>query len=237
MKDETMDNQQGNVLERIGYSVGLILGDGCLYSDPLNGDYRVTITLQDKECLERVVRELGEASRPIKRHWKAAAWELTYYSKVMCQGWRELTDNKTVVPYYYALEEASKEARLDVIAGLLDSDGSIKQRFVKENWNYELAFYNGEFKIVDAFTGLLKLCGIRVTRVRQYTTQSGRPGYDVGIVLKDFVEGGGYFHCQRKQERLENYKQRITGRWSAEHRRPSETKPVEPREGCDIVHT
>lgn len=211
-----MDNQQGNVLDNIAYSVGFLLGDGCLFANPYNGDYRVQWATMDVECLERVKEEVA-TERPIKPIAGKNCSLLSIYSKEVWQQWVDLTEFKKVVPAYY-LQEASPEVALDVIAGMLDSDGSIKERKVKkpskklgtkEYWVYELRFYNNEIELINGFCRLCKIAHVRTTNIREYVTQSGRIGYDVGVVLRDFAVRGGYFHCKRKQQRLDDYRANI----------------------------
>lgn len=221
-----MDNQQRNVLDDIAYSVGFLLGDGCLYADPFNGDYRIQWATMDVECLERIKAEM-ETDRPISPIPGKNASLLSIYCHEMWRAFVDMTGYKKLVPEYYF--DSDKEVVLDVIAGMLDSDGSIKERKIqhdlktgsKEYWNYALEFYNNEPGLIHGFTKLCKIAGIRTNNVRQYTTQSGKIGYSVSVVLRDFVKHGGYFHCKRKQARLDRFKERILKQPT--HR--SETKP------------
>lgn len=234
-----MDNQQGNVLDRIGYSIGYLLGDGNLYADPYKGDYRVSFASGDLDCLQRVEAEVGTGGKFVVLD-RARCCTLTYYSKALWQAMVDLTAFKKEVPLYY-LQDAEKVVMLDVLAGLIDSDGSMRKRKPKgrNTLQFQLNFYNNELGIIEGFRRLCKNLGIRTNPLRNYISQSGRVSYDLGVVLKDFAQVGR-LHCKRKQQVLDEYKREVKGRWAPEHHyheRPSETKPAAPCEGDDIVHT
>lgn len=224
-----MDDQQRNVLDDIAYSIGFLLGDGCLYSNPFNGDYRIQWATMDVECLEKIKAEM-ETDRPIKPIAGKNASLLSIHCHEMWRAFVDLTGYKKLVPEYY-FKDCDKDVILDVIAGMLDSDGSVKERKIKHNlksgekeyWNYALEFYNNEPGLIAGFTKLCKLAGIRTNNVRQLVSQSGRIAYSVSVVLRDFVKHGGRLYCKRKQARLDRFCERILKQPT--HR--SETRPPE----------
>lgn len=203
-----MADQQGNVPDKYAYVFGQLLGDGCLFAKPSNGDYRVIFTSGDIECLLKIADVIPQGKlRPYTDGRKAS--ELIFYSKDLWSAMSNCTLMKTRVPAYLLSDESSEATKLDVIAGLIDSDGTVKERPVTGKPGqmvYEMAFYNNEWGIVSDFTLLLKQVGIRTSRVRPYTTQSGVTGYDVGVVLHDFAKKG-VLYCKRKRERLERYRE------------------------------
>jgi hypothetical protein len=224
-----MDNPQRNVtdLDSIAYSVGFMLGDGCLYANPSKGDYRIQWASMDTECLEKIKQQVN-TDRPITQIKGKNCGLLSIHSKEYWQFWVDVTAFKKKVPEYY-LTEAPIDVVLEVIAGLMDSDGSIQQKNTKHQLKigqkiykgFSAHFYNNEPEIVTGFVRLCKRAGIRITRVRQYTTQSGVIGYDVNINISDLCDAVT-LHCDRKEARLREYDS-ITHR--PNRRRRSETRP------------
>jgi len=138
----------------------------------------------------------GNSKRPVHRiAWlDADFFELMYYA----------TNDKGKLPDY--IWEASYEARLEMLAGLMDTDGSVIliKNFV--NPTYMLS-YGGVKPFVQYVPALFDRCNIRVGKV---STDRGRkahyqPYTRFSPSIGSAVKHGFYFRCSRKMERIREY--------------------------------
>lgn len=112
------------------YFVGALLGDGSIYATP-----GVTIAECDPEILQEVRRQADKYSLRVMPHTDTPQSSIRHNISGVCHHpnplttdlkkigiWGSVTENK-FIPHQY--KTASREARLQLLAGILDTDGSL----------------------------------------------------------------------------------------------------------------
>jgi intein/homing endonuclease len=129
------------------------------------------------------------------------------------------TEFKQVIPQVFF--SAPRGVQLEVIAGLMDSDGCCEEGKYGGSWRYKVVFSNSKLEIVKGLAGLMRLCGCRIGVLKSNIEYTGKPQYRISPNIYDFAQNC-YFRCKRKQERLERFK---------ELRCASETSSTAPSRG------
>jgi len=201
-----MDNQQ-EVFDSLAYSVGFLLGDGYFYCAQSRGSYQLRAEKPDVECLERVSRQMdqvfGNPGRIVERRRKGSA---PIYSLIICcrdaHDWlfTNTSARKEVPPYYLS---ASADVKREVLAGLMDSDGS-----AEKNREYiTVRFVNTNLDLINFVAGTAKFLGIRHGKKMNQEVGNYKVLHRVTLNTKDFAEKA-YFHSVRKDRRLDHYRSR-----------------------------
>jgi len=244
MKDWTISSERllDKVVEMTAYSIGAFLGDGSFRFVPGSGNgscYVTEVTTMDKEVPERVAKEVNDSfetnykimERKTPKGTKMYIFRA--YKKVVQEYFRLMTDNRHSVPK--EILEGSRQVKLDFLAGIFDTDGSVK---FTETWNgsrtkknprWQLGFTNTVPEMVMGVGALLHGLGVKVGKFHIVPRGGYRTQYAIYPNIKDFIKAGCYFQASRKEKRLHDYLNHVLG---------SETMHTAPvTSGDDIVQS
>jgi DNA-binding transcriptional regulator WhiA len=207
---------QGNkkMNKNLAYLIGVFLGDGSIS----NGTGGKTFSLQviDKDFAENTVECLRKLSsnsvRIVEMNRRTVANKIVYAvylsDVIFCNKLLEITNQRKNLPINFNSWE--KEMQLELIAGLLDSEGYVSMT--------RFHIYNNR-KVFDMKIGIgaidiwiyelyqfLKEKGIKIGMITRENLKSGKVFAKFIFNKKSFIENGFYFKIFRKQQRIENYK-------------------------------
>lgn len=200
-----MDNQQVK-LYRMAYTVGFFLGDGTLYCAQSRGSYQVRFEKADVECMHKVSnqceKEFGNPGKLSVRNRGG----LDSHSLIICcralHDWLMVhTHARTLFPSEFY--SAPLEVRQEVLAGLMDSDGSAE---LAKTGYVTVRFTNTNLELINGVRGLARTLGITCGDVIP-DYRAARTGYRMTLNTQAFAEKA-YFHIPRKQARLASYLQK-----------------------------
>lgn len=166
------------------YTLGAILGDGCIRQRG------VKFSTEDPEILNRILAETGATATS---HHRPADYGIVFKDRAdnpISSGLRALglsgrgSHDKFIPEVYLA---ASVEQRLDLLRGLMDTDGHITVSRTGEYVTVSLRMAEGVVDLVRSLGGR--------TRVREYQNEFG-PCYRVQVTL-----GVNPFYLPRKASR------------------------------------
>jgi len=213
-----MDNQQGNllynleqVIEPMAYTIGALLGDGSvklhisISNSKMIKTYAVVLSNMDKECVERVC---GEINRFCNTHYTIKEYKNPNNTTM----YRLAINNEDIYTFfsYFILDKLllvdeifrmNRQAKLDFIAGLFDTDGTI----AKCSGYYRLG-YAARFKtLVEDVARLLQKMGVKTGKVYEQVSGYGTTMYVIKPNIRSFIDAGCYFYIPRKAQRLYDY--------------------------------
>jgi hypothetical protein len=219
MKDVTMDNHAGKcydddeklVYDAFAYVFGFFLGDGSLVCKKGTSAREVRFGKPDVECLQKVVDTimLGFGKKPSV--WTERLKSGLDFHRVSFCSTRVFdflainTGHRSYVPEYYFT--ASKPIQKELIAGLMDSDGSVNKTESEGYPRWQLQFTSTSERLVSDIRGLLSMQKVRVNGVVRVDTPR-KVAYHVRPNLLDFAKNC-YFCCKRKQDRVIDYMRHV----------------------------
>jgi intein/homing endonuclease len=207
-----MGNQHGNIEElyyHCAYAFGFVLGDGCLsYYEPRNA-YSLRFGCGDTECLERVMLQIldvfpGKAMCPGQDNRGRKYYDIQIAGREVFDFFAGPTQWKQVIPQEFF--SAPKEVQQELVAGLMDSDGCCEEYQQNGYWKYKVVFSNNKLELIKGLAGLWRLLGVSAGKLKETIEYTGKPQYRLSPNIYDFAREC-YFHCKRKQERIERFKQ------------------------------
>jgi len=236
-----MDNQQGNIQwKNIAYSIGVFLGDGHAGCYPVwrkksaRLRYVIGIASMDQEPVEKFKDQVNNFFKTNYKIWSffnkhgTLRHRIMTYQRSIFDFFTINTDNRWYIPpEIFRADDISKK---EMIAGLLDTDGSIAKSNRGKNkapvWT--MSFSNNKLSLTNGLLKLLKMNKIKTGKIswdkREYVTGEH---HSVSINLKSFVDSDCYLYNQRKLKKLKSYIDQVC---------PSETKCAAPIiMGDDIV--
>ena len=226
---ETISREDLNWWNQLSYFFGVWLGDGHYIWNPIKPCYQIGFVTMDREILIKMQVEVESSVKGLK----ASMWEETspngtkLYRVVYCN--KNFTDfvcrataYKQSLPFY--TWSTSKESRLNLLSGLMDTDGTIvvqKEPNCRAGFFYTLKF-SGTKGFVREFPDLCRLVGIRVTSEKLETHENPNHAdrWIFNLSLPSTVDNGFKFNCKRKQARLDDYLEKRKTRY---RKVPSET--------------
>lgn len=206
-------------LSLVAYSIGAFMGDG--YSRynamPLGKGswYTTGVECMDRDIIERVQREFyivsGKEYSIQTRLLKTGTrmYFVRAASKTVFDFYNWFTTVKQLVPDEFF--RAADEAKRDFIAGLFDTDGSVK---VTETWNgnrtaknprWQLGFSSTVKAVAEGVASLLRLLGVKPGSIKETARGPYRTIYTMQPNMRSFIDSGCYFHCGRKAKRIQDY--------------------------------
>lgn len=221
-------SSENNWFYQLAYSVGFFLGDGSLSATPFvstkNGKTYfhndVVFVCSDLEPIELVTDQLervtGKRSPMTTRILpsKLPHYRVTSHKREIFDFFSVNTAHRSQIPQYYF--SASKDEKLEVIRGMMDSDGHVAEFVDKHDPRYEvkrwmLGFSNTELKLVQGIASLMQSIGIKVGQVTAGKKAGYRDTYIIHPNPRSFVDAGGSFYATRKQAKLTRYVQHVIG--------------------------
>jgi len=199
-------------LEPLSYVFGALLGDGCFHYRNNRKSGELYITSENKEistrCYFSMRDHFGDSIRLGWPHEKITAndvlmHEVWWFNTELMWFMRNATADKSILPEY--IWTAPRECKLAMLAGLMDTDGSIPT----SHSSYMLDFWGTE-KFAEQVPELFRCVGIKVGKISwDCRADKTKIGMRFHPVIKDAVEQGFYFRCRRKQYRLKQYMRRV----------------------------
>lgn len=214
-----MDNQQGNLLDNleqvikpIAYSLGALLGDGTLghYTNVSTvgkkyETHKVAISNMDRECIERVCGEINMFcdtqyfTREYTNNNGTTMFRLSINNIDIYTFFNYFISNKMFVAD--EIFRSDRQTRLDFLAGLFDTDGTITQH----SGYYKVGYAARIKTLVEDVARLLQKLGVKVGKVYEQVSGFGTTMYVIKPNIRSFFEAGCYFYIQRKANRLSDY--------------------------------
>lgn len=200
-----MDNQQRNQeIAELAYTMGLFLGDGCLYFAKSRGSYQVRFENMDLDTLERAAEEVNRAfgkkvaPRVRTRPSRGDIYELIICSRD-CYEWLAFnTRMRSNWPdRFWTLPP---EVLKDILIGLMDADGS-----AEANMQYlTVRLTNTKLDILTGAMAVAKIHGVKFGETVSVDERNPRAAacYRITFNTRDYAQKIG-FYCRRKQERIE----------------------------------
>lgn len=213
---------------KLAYSVGFFLGDGSLYSGPFvssgNGKtyYHndVVFVKSDIEPIKRVQQQLAETfgkeynvqERTLPSGTKH--WSLTAHKRDIFDFFSVNTAMRNEIPQYYF--SAPKEEKLELLRGLMDSDGHCAEFIDNHDPKYSVkrwtvGFSNTKLPIVQGMASIMQGIGIKVGVISPAKKAGYRDCYIIRPNIRSFHDNGMFFYANRKQAKLERYLEHMLG--------------------------
>lgn len=191
-------------LEPLSYFFGAFLGDGYL-SRNNRGNYIVGIECADKDIVIRCYLDITSYFSDLRkgRNYERITAHGTGMYQVRWNGEAfydlilSAVGDKEYFPGY--IWDASREAKLDLLAGLLDTDGHAVK-------NYGYIKLTGGKKFIEHVPVLCATLGIRINAICR--KPGTIPCYDILFDTESMVKAGFSFYLKRKQERLDAFRKR-----------------------------
>ena len=199
-----------SIVEPLSYFIGAWLGDGWVSYNPHRREYSVAIKCMDREIVDRCfidVNSYFSDLRMSKRYTETTkngtelykvAWHNKEFAKlILC-----IMPGKTNFPEY--IWRASNQARLDMLSGLMDTDGTIVQH---SNGGYWHSTFTGTKMFVRQIPDLCRLLKIRInsSNIEKHQNPNHATRLQFNLNLVDMVKAGFRFNCIRKQRRLDRF--------------------------------
>lgn len=175
----------------LGYFLGVLCGDG--WVDPEKGVNLASITSEIAEAITAYLNEICPGLQPYRKTRDAAGYgdvsiKYSYPSTALARTVSPLIGrgaaNKHLPPFYL---NASREFREGLLAGLIDTDGSVQLAQAKEKNKPQLmaAFSTNSLRLAQEITLLARSLGIRSGLVSA-KTPLGKPCWAVNFSNYDF---------------------------------------------------
>lgn len=221
------------MFDKLAYSVGFFLGDGCLYSGPFvsirNGKtyYHndVIFVCSDVEPVERVQAQIesvfGKRYNMQTRILPSGTphYTLSAHRREIFDFFSVNTAMRFEIPKFY--HSANKETKLELCRGLMDTDGfsaewidttldkRVNKRYAVKRW--QIGFSNGKLPIVQGFASIMQSIGVKVGKICTQQKSGYRDMYCVHPNSRSFHEAGMFFYASRKQAKFDRYVAHVLG--------------------------
>jgi len=200
-----MIRQSAGKTKSLAYVIGVYLGDGWMGHVESNSSWSFRLNTIDmdfaiatQEAIFNLTGNKGHiCTYPVSKSSKL--------NHSLTQGSKDLfwippaTAGKTMFPDI--VWEWTREEKLELIAGLLDSEGYVAHSVTHPN-----AITVG-LKATDRWMlDLYKMCqqlGIKVGKIGRETLPSGKVAVRFHFNAQSFIDNGCYFKIKRKQERID----------------------------------
>lgn len=199
-----------SAIEPLSYFIGAWLGDGWITYNPMTHNYSVAIKCMDKEIITKCFIDVSNHFSDLKdgRLYTEITKNDTKLYKVVwwCKEFVELMHyaipGKANFPEY--IWRASHNARLEMLSGLMDTDGTIVQHADGRNWH---CTFTGTKLFVRQFPDLCRLLKIHINsrNVEKHQNPNHADRLQFTISIVDMIKAGFNFNCKRKQVRLNKF--------------------------------
>jgi len=207
---------------KLAYFFGAWLGDGWYSWNPYNRVYSVGIKCMDHEIISKCFLDVSMCITDLKPHRYQETTEkgtvldkLIWYNQKFTGFVVMATAAKTKIPDF--IWEADKQTKLNFLAGLMDTDGTILKQANKDcrdGFFYRLSF-SGTKGFVTQFPDLLRILRIKTIgkQVEEHINPNHARRLIVSISLPSAIQAGFKFYCRRKQDRLDDAIERSKTRY------------------------
>ena len=194
----------------LAYTLGVWLGDGSHTYNTVRRDYSISFVSMDEEIIVEVNRVLSSHFNFVnpglydRERTKAGTplYRMKAYSKILTELFCWNTDFKGKLPDF--IWNAPKEVQLEMLAGLMDTDGTIA--ISGSGPKYWVLRFSGTKGFAYQVPDLCRVIGINMVgkgHVEEHLNPAHAQRLIVSIPLRSALANGFYFKCARKAERLE----------------------------------
>lgn len=213
------------MFDELAYSVGFFLGDGALYAGmkkaTSNGKFYdhkyVHFGCSDLDAIVRVQDQIEEVyGKRYNMYTYALPSGLPHHVLKPCR--KDIFDFFAVntswrqeIPQHYF--SASREVKLELCRGLMDTDGSCAETIDKNTKcpRWILSFSGNKKQIVAGFASIMQSVGVKMGQICSPTRTGYKDMYYVHPNPRSFHEAGMSFHASRKQAKFDRYVARVLG--------------------------
>lgn len=209
--------------EKLSYFFGAWLGDGWYSWNPFTRSYAIGIKCMDFEILSKCRTNVSSCITDLKpccyeeiTPKGTKLYRTVWYNKDFTSFVVLATAAKTQLPDY--IWNSSKNAKLELLAGLLDTDGSIikqKSSQCRDGFFYRVTL-SGTKVFMTQIPDLLRMLKINLTGkyIEEHLNPRHAKRMIISISLPSLIKSGFMFYCFRKQHRLEDAISRNKSRYS-----------------------
>jgi len=188
------------------YLIGSLLGDGCLYVG--KNSYQFSITSEDYDFCEKcqiIVNNLFCKKGRIKtvlRGNKISYYQLVICSKDIVYFLKEITKDKTIIPYFIYKNDNFKKS---FVQGIMDSDGWITKVNASDGYiRYRVGFKNIS-NWTNKFKDILEALDIKTGKMRKVSNiRSPKKAFSFTINTFDYCDKID-FRINRKRKISKEY--------------------------------
>lgn len=194
-------------IEILAYALGVYQGDG-YYSYQYYGNggwYMTEVSKGNKEVIDRyrvIMNDFfGTAYKLTSRITKSSmtVWTFRTSRQIIYDMLNITTAYRTEVPQ--GIISANKEAKLEYLAGIFDTDGSVAEN----NGRFQLKFSSNQLAVIQSVALMLQKLGVKVGKIGSYDKGGYRTVYNIQPNIRSFHEAGCYFYNNKKANRLQKY--------------------------------
>lgn len=201
----------GTVREPHAYALGALAGDGCSRQGSKNA---IWISSIDSAIPKKIQKILGSGSL-VKNHKSNYNW-IIYKENIICNHYATWLKGRYAHEKIIDLDVVrtwDRESRLNLLAGLIDTDGSlclVKNKYGKPT-SLQLNFCSQSRSLCDAFQYLF----LSLFQVRLYEQVDRRDKYKNGPCFSLKLKSN--FHLKRAWAELDPYLVSLSRKWKPEY--------------------
>ena len=244
-----VDNMNSEQQLALAYLEGVYLSDGCIWTinrkDRKEKQLQLQLIVIDKDFVENFVNAIEIlTSRKVvvqnhkNKNGKHSMFKSRCTTKWLCQKILLDTNMKMNIPKWI-IDSSSFDIKSRFISGLMDGDGYLcvsKSKKETDNYKKYLLGFGSNGDWIMQVRELMEKNGVRVGKLTLNSKFKENKQFTMN--LYDFVSKGFYFTIQRKQKRLEEYRNTVYR--NDYHGIPSSPQRLyadTPNVGNDIVHS
>lgn len=189
------------------YILGVFLGDGCASG----GMFRLNTIDEDfaiatkTELLKLIPDAYINIRKEVVKKSSKSNYSLSYCSTEFSRKLLKETSSKTIIPKW--ILASRKEVKLAFIAGLMDSEGWVKEnKNNPTNRRFHMGYKSCD-AFIDNFKQMLESVGVKTGKLQIEIPR--QPHYKVPksftIKMQSWYDAGCYFRIMRKESRVKEY--------------------------------
>ena len=206
--------------EELAYIIGVYLGDGSVYSNKKNKYLVFSLEVIDLEFAQKtknaIEKIIGHSLRDIKiRHRNNCRSGLSYrircYDYKLCKFLVDSCNGKQIIPEFIPLGRNILAKGL--MEGLMDSEGcvwnykKIQPRYKSKTFKMQISM--NTVRVIDRLAEYFKAYGVKTHGRRVRILPSGKEHIEYTICLLDYMQTDLKFNINRKQNKIEEYRQQL----------------------------
>uniref|UniRef100_A0A6M3KRE9 Putative terminase n=1 Tax=viral metagenome TaxID=1070528 RepID=A0A6M3KRE9_9ZZZZ len=204
------EDYEVSIVEPLSYFIGAWLGDGWVTYNPFTRNYSVCVKCMDREIITKCYIDVSNHFSDLREGRiyteltknETKLYKVVWWSKKFVELMHYTMPGKVSFPEY--IWRASKDARLNMLSGLMDTDGTIVQHADGRNWH---CTFTGTKGFVRQFPDLCRMLGIRINsrNIEKHQNPNHIDRLQFNLSIPTMIDAGFKFHCDRKQDRLNKF--------------------------------